>query len=139
LFSIHSCLFSPIFVTVCFIFVFIFYPFVFTFKLRLMLALLLFCDCCVFETVFFFIIIHFRVFCLRLKKLMFFWLVTKIDEHEINNEGNYWLIKTVSTHICIKNQIDICLYNSRTYLKVLSYNIRIDLIVSQIIQVLIWW
>jgi len=43
-----------------------------------------------------FIIIHCRVFSLRLKILMFFWLVTKIDEHEISNEGNYWLINTIN-------------------------------------------
>jgi len=44
-----------------------------------------------------------------------------------------------SEHICIKDQIDIYLYTSRTYLIVFSYNVWINLIVGQIIQGLIWW
>ena len=45
---------------------------------------------------------------------------TKLEEPEEEN-------------ICINDQIDICFYNSRTYLMVFSYNLGIDLIVSQII------
>lgn len=38
---------------------------------------------------------------------MIYSLITKIGEHEISNEGNYWLIKTIS-----KNGIFPMLVNS---------------------------